>query len=1194
MRKLLAVCSVVVIIFSSLLFGLGEFKKPEKEEVEKKVINSKTESEQSNEQLIFSGPEIGVEDAQVEIEPKVQEVVEDKDESSETSILEKETEDTDEKVIDFEKDENKEYVQPEFEMPVFENYDEKAKNNGNDRIIIGANSTGMRVFIWNQTANTMDPTVLTPINDVYSVEARAEHMHIVLILCERNYNSNEVDLSKGIGNMPVDVYWNSSTSNLYTNHTITNSGMVDPPNGTTLFSIDLNQPAGIYFLNATFGGYSEGGVLMYPPSQMCVRFAIYRPTNVTITATPDIVVVGNNLNVKGNLKDNLGQYVKNVPVKLQLRHIEKGFVKTITPPEFSTDNNGNYNFIHTVNMSENASHYAVIVTFEPLPQISGITNSKIYVGCTNQTTIIIKRLIYFKFSTNNETKMAFRNKPITIFGNVLDNMNEAPRGLIDGVMQTYKVRIYWDRTYLNPTDDYIDPLAPWNEDGSTLQVRVGNPEVVTSNNSGYFEARHIPDLNHNPGKVNVTFYFENSTFYEPAWGMDVYEVWVHSMLLLTYGPNNKIFRNTTIAVTGKLYIDPTEDPQGGSGLPDKTVKLVWTDALGNITSLPDALTNSDGIFTVTVPIPRSHPLGVARLHASYGMEEKYGYFPYIKCENTTMFKVVSNTTITMENKTVFKGETVQITGIIRDDQNERPNVTLSISIHEYGVDGELGRVVTGIAGNFSYTYYVGWDKSVDNYTIIARFKGNADGDGSGWYLSSQGTCILNVMARTNITRLSVSELVRGEKFSVRGRLYEDWAGVEGAAVKAGEPVSIILGNRNLGNVPVSTEGDFLFVDMVPSDMPLGEVPLLLSYNGSAYKYSPSSNLTYVSISARTTIEFESISPNGTVTKGKTIIGYVVLRDDMGARLDNKTVSIYYSIGDSTDLVLISDNCTDSSGSVRFTWVFNDVQKVKRVIWAFFNGTTITLQNGTEVVMYHGDSTNYTFDYKIPVKTVPPDYTWVFILLFIILIALLIMWAIYEINKRRAIKNMQRIIRKAADQLVAGNAYAAVIFKAYRQLAATMKKYGYLRKDSETFREFEKAIRVALPIDTQSMDALLSVLEEARYSKHEMNENDRDRAIAALRAVQMSLQRVSLSQDQLARIQQSTKAIADEDEPEILVKDKSGLVKVDDTVLSSAPPSPVTPPVSPVPSGGPVGPAPMQQPQMPQQGMPPQQPPRYPN
>jgi hypothetical protein len=264
---------------------------------------------------------------------------------------------------------------------------------------------------------------------------------------------------------------------------------------------------------------------------------------------------------------------------------------------------------------------------------------------------------------------------------------------------------------------------------------------------------------------------------------------------------------------------------------------------------------------------------------------------------------------------------------------------------------------------------------------------------------------------------------------------------------------------------------------------------------------------------------------------------------------------------------------------------------------------ITLQNGTEVVMYHGDSTNYTFDYKIPVKTVPPDYTWVFILLFIILMALLIMWAIYEINKRRAIKNMQRIIRKAADQLVAGNAYAAVIFKAYRQLASTMKKYGYLRKDSETFREFEKAIRVALPIDTQSMDALLSVLEEARYSKHEMNENDRDRAIAALRAVQMSLQRVSLSQDQLARIQQSTKTIADEDEPEILVKDKSGLVKVDDTMLNTAIPSPA-PSVPGVASTGPTTPPiaspPMQQPpmagppQMPQQGMPPQQPPRYPN
>ncbi len=1063
----------------------------------------------------------------------------------------------------------------EYELPVF--LDDSQVNAGDDRIIIGANNTGMRVFIWNQTQNTMNPTALPEITDVFATEARAEPMSIVLILGERNYNTGEVDVTRGIGGMSVDVFWNSSTTNLYTNHTVTNSGMLDPPNGTTLFTIDLNQPAGIYFLNATFGGYSSGGNLMYPPSHMCVRFAIFRPTNITCTATPGIVVVGNNLNVKGILKDNLGQYVRNVPLKIKFDDSQ------ITPPTFSTDNNGNYNFDYIVPMEKTADMHRISVLFEPNPVIGTIQSSKIYVGCTNQTSIIVKRIVHFEFSPENSTKMAFRNKVITIFGNVKDNMNEPPKAIINGLQYIYKVRIYWDKTYSNPTDDYIDPLAPWNEDGSTLQVRVGNPEVVTSNNSGYFEARHTPDLNHDPGYVNVTFYFENSTFYEPAWGMDVYQVWLHCLIMLTYGPNNKIFRNTTLQVNGKLYIDPSEDPEGGSGLPDKTIKLVWTDALGNSTMLPDATTNNVGLFSVSVPIPRTHPLGGAKLHASFGLEEKYGYFPYMKCQNTTLFKVVSNTTITMENKTVFKGETVVITGIIRDDQNERPNVTLSISILESGIDGELGRVVTGIAGNFSYSYYVGWDKNVDNYTMIARFKGNAEGEGTGWYLASQGSCIINVMARTNLTRLSVSEMIRGEKFSVRGRLYEDWAGVEGAAVKAGEPVSVILGNRNLGNVPVSMEGDFLFVEMVPSDMPLGEVPLLLSYNGSAYKYSPSSNLTYVSVSARTTVEFESVSPNGTVTRGKTVTGYVVLRDDMGARLDNKTLTIYYSLGDSPDLVKICENLTDSSGSVRFTVVFDDIQKVKRVLWVYFNGTEITLQNGTTVVMYHGDSANHTLDYKIPVKVIPPDYSWVFLLLFIIVIALLVMWAIYEINKRRAIRNMQRIIRKAADQLVAGNACAAVIFKAYRQLATTMKRYGYLRKDSETFREFEKAIRSTLPIDSQSMDALLSVLEEARYSGHEMGEGDRDRAISALRSVQNSLERVSLSQDQLAKMQQTASAIGDEDEPEILVKDKSGLVKVDESILNSSLPR--------MPPQGIVAPQ-----GVPPQGAPPQgeRPPQYPN
>jgi hypothetical protein len=101
----------------------------------------------------------------------------------------------------------------------------------------------------------------------------------------------------------------------------------------------------------------------------------------------------------------------------------------------------------------------------------------------------------------------------------------------------------------------------------------------------------------------------------------------------------------------------------------------------------------------------------------------------------------------------------------------------------------------------------------------------------------------------------------------------------------------------------------------------------------------------------------------------------------------------------------------------------------------------------------------------------------------------------------------------------------------------MKRYGYMRRESETFREFEDAIRNALPIDQAAMDDFIVVLEEARYSSHEMGEQDRDRAINALRRVQFSLEKIVFSEEQMQQLQAKAAELstADDVEPEIVVQ-----------------------------------------------------------
>ena len=175
---------------------------------------------------------------------------------------------------------------------------------------------------------------------------------------------------------------------------------------------------------------------------------------------------------------------------------------------------------------------------------------------------------------------------------------------------------------------------------------------------------------------------------------------------------------------------------------------------------------------------------------------------------------------------------------------------------------------------------------------------------------------------------------------------------------------------------------------------------------------------------------------------------------------------------------------------------------------------------------------------------PPEPTqtpWLVIFLAIGLVLGLVLIGVFFfykwIEKKRRLRSLKKIIKKAADQLETGNPYSAVIFKSYQKLGAHLRRYGFMRRDADTFREFEDAVRAALPVDENSLDNFLDILEEARYSKHVIGETHRDRAISCLRGVEGSLDNIIFDEEAALRQME----LADEDyvETEIVVKDKGG-------------------------------------------------------
>ena len=111
----------------------------------------------------------------------------------------------------------------------------------------------------------------------------------------------------------------------------------------------------------------------------------------------------------------------------------------------------------------------------------------------------------------------------------------------------------------------------------------------------------------------------------------------------------------------------------------------------------------------------------------------------------------------------------------------------------------------------------------------------------------------------------------------------------------------------------------------------------------------------------------------------------------------------------------------------------------------------------------------------------------------------VMW-----RKRRleadAVAQIQQIFSYTAELLAAGDEVREAIFNCYESLSGVLMRHRFLRRDFETVREFENAIRQALPIREEALVALDSMFEEARYSKHELRSEHQQQAQDALRAV----------------------------------------------------------------------------------------------
>jgi hypothetical protein len=484
-------------------------------------------------------------------------------------------------------------------------------------------------------------------------------------------------------------------------------------------------------------------------------------------------------------------------------------------------------------------------------------------------------------------------------------------------------------------------------------------------------------------------------------------------------------------------------------------------------------------------------------------------------------------------------------------------------------DAHLGNVTTDSNGNFFFysEEILVRDIDVGQGYIVAIYEGSIAPytDTDAFIGSNSDEVQFNVSSKTKIELTSKpSKLIRGKHFTMEGNIVEMYQGNKNPDSKVLLTIADVgqmeIYTRNVGSsseiritnleVEFKSEGGFTVTGIMPYNLDVGQAQLRLVFNGTKNgRYLPAEvrsfheiwTETYIKILSPETIEKDDgtgyylredlYQDNFDSRKGNFIEPLVfrlqLLEENPIEGADPRPVSnatiLFNLSGKYSVFTNYSKKYTDSEGFAIFTFR----RPLADTDWGYPLPSSASVE--LEIVAeFTGRIKDEGISYYEPTETLgidtthhPPtpapvpewweweEWGWVIWTVVAAVIAFLVafFFAMRWYSKQQRIKGMRRIIKRAADQLIAGNEYTAVIFKSYQKLGIHLRKYGYLRRESETFREFEGAVRSALPIDRISMDQFLQLLEEARYSTHQIGEGQRNDAIRNLRSIERSLDRI---------------------------------------------------------------------------------------
>ena len=464
-------------------------------------------------------------------------------------------------------------------------------------------------------------------------------------------------------------------------------------------------------------------------------------------------------------------------------------------------------------------------------------------------------------------------------------------------------------------------------------------------------------------------------------------------------------------------------------------------------------------------------------------------------------------TLQVDSPVVTRGDSWNFTGRLFDaDSSGRPGLEgreLTVRI-----DGEVaGTVTTSIDGTFSYTHDLGYAIARGPHNIAFAFLGET------YYLPVQYNVTVYVRADIEIEVFSNNlDIIRGDPFAkirLQGRILE--IGGE-SNVMSNMTISLHWDDLILplsGN-PWDDDGTehFGLATNAIHSMPPGPLTLTVRVepDGSSYLNGATVEVEVeilISVAYRFNPESLFVAEDQRLLSGS--INVTAL--DTGQVVPDFPISAYLVNGscvnkDSPHFAVVG--LTDQNGL--FTYKFESFTGLPSFHnQTFWGGLRVCFTTDSEFV----DPVNKTWppmfrdgldvEYE---KQSGKAFGFSTILLAALLALALLAGAAMLMRRRKqaAIDELAGVFSYTAELLAAGDEVREAIFNCYESLCQILMRRGFLRRDFETVREFEMAIRNALPLSEQALVALDRIFEEARYSSHVLSEPHRQNAQMALSTV----------------------------------------------------------------------------------------------